>query len=103
MTPPVVAKNATQGAKLNNLTATFSLGGSDPNEYYHKPQAQGEVVDFHLHGLKDSCVQADLKKAARVKHIISMEIDEDKIKGICKGTARMKIRLNEGETKEMVR
>lgn len=32
-----------------------------------------------------------------------MEIDEDKIKGICKGTARMKIRLNEGETKEMVR
>jgi hypothetical protein len=79
------------------------MGGTDPNTYYHKPQNKGEVIDLHLSGLKISADEIEVKRAAGVKHVISTQVDVDEIKGICKGTGRIKIRLNEGESLDMVR
>lgn len=47
--------------------------------------------------------EAELKKIANVKHIISSVVDVDNFKGTCTGTGRIKIRLNEGEDPEMIR
>jgi hypothetical protein len=75
-----------------------SLGGSDPNKYYHHNPNKGEVVDLVLTGLKETCDKQDIKQAAKVKHIIMNEVDVDNFKGICKGTGRVQIRLNDGES-----
>lgn len=38
-----------------------------------------------------------------MKHIISTELAFDNMKGTCTGTGRIKVRLNEGETQEILR
>jgi len=76
--------------------------GSDPNHFYHKAANKGEVIDLHLSGIKPSADELDIKRAAGVKHVISTALDVDEIKGICKGTGRIKIRLNEGESLQLV-
>jgi len=51
-------------------------------------------------GLNQNCDEIQIKKIAGVKHVIATEIDFDNLRGVCKGTGRIKIRLNEGEDKE---
>jgi len=93
----------TQSQKLSNLSSTFGLGGGNSNDFYHEEQNKGEVVDFILSGLKPTCDEYELKKLAKVKHIISSELDVDNLRGTCKGTGRIKIRLNKGEDREDIR
>jgi len=99
----VKGKYPTQSQKLSNLSSNFGLGGTDANTFYHKEQNKGEVVDFVLSGLKPSCDEIELKKMAKVRHIISSELDVDNLRGTCKGTGRIKIRLNNGEDRETIR
>lgn len=47
-------------------------------------------------------VQA-IKKIAGAKHIVNSQVDLDNLKGTCKGTGRIAIRLNDGESTEMIR
>ena len=54
-------------------------------------------------GLPKDFDDARVKEVANVKHVISSEINYDNFLGHCKGDGRVKIRLNEGETVEMVR
>jgi hypothetical protein len=56
-----------------------------------------------LSGLNEDVKPADLKKLAGVKHVVSSEVDCDNLKGTCKGTGRIKIRLNDGEDPETIR
>lgn len=100
---PVKAKYPTQSAKLGNLSSQIALGGTDANIHFHAEQNKGEIVDFVLSGLKPSTDEYELKKIAKVKHIISSELDVDNLRGTCKGTGRMKIRLNKGEDREAIR
>ena len=100
---PVKGSNANQSKKLQNLTTTNNLPGADANAFYNKSQNKGEVIDLVLSGLDSSVQQADLKKISNVKHVISSEVDLDALKGTCKGTGRIKIRLNEGEDPETIR
>lgn len=44
----------------------------------------------------------ELKKASGAKHVISSTVDEDNMKGVCLGTGRIKIRLNQGETLDSI-
>ena len=97
------ASYPTQNRKLQNLTTSTNLPGSDANTFYNKSSNKGEVVDLVLSGLDQSVQQADLKRISNVKHVISSEVDLDALKGTCKGTGRIKIRLNEGEDKETIR
>ena len=56
-----------------------------------------------MSGLPQFCDEATLKKVADVKHVISMELPYDNLKGVCKGEGRIKIRLNNGESLEKIR
>jgi hypothetical protein len=61
------------------------------------------VIDIDLSGLPKECDDATVKMVANVRHVISTDIKYDNFLGHCKGDGRVKIRLNEGETIEMVR
>lgn len=56
-----------------------------------------------MKGLPENFDQQSLKRVANVKHVVSAEVREDNLKGICTGEGRIKIRLNEGETINQVR
>lgn len=60
------------------------------------------MIDLDLSDLPQHVDEITVKKAANVKHVISTELAVDNFKGICTGTGRIKIRLNEGETLESV-
>jgi hypothetical protein len=61
------------------------------------------IIDMDLTGLPKDCDDQAVKAVANVKHVISADISYDNFLGHCKGDGRVKIRLNEGETVEMVR
>ncbi len=94
---PVQAKNPNQNKKLSALSS--NIGGADANRYYNN-KAKGEVLDFDLSGLPETADEITVKRSANVKHVISTELVYDNMKGICRGEGRIKVRLNEGETKE---
>jgi len=39
---------------------------------------------------------------AGVKHVISATVDEDNMKGTCLGTGKVRVRLNQGETRDQI-
>ena len=49
------------------------------------------------------CDEAVLKRAAKVRHVIASEVDLDNLKGTCRGSGRIKIRLSDGETEAMIK
>ena len=51
-----------------------------------------------IRGLPENMDNIGLKQVANVKHVVSAEIQQDNVKGICTGEGRVKVRLNEGET-----
>ena len=51
-----------------------------------------------IKGLPENFDNIAFKKVANVKHVVSAEIQQDNVKGVCTGTGRIKVRLNEGET-----
>lgn len=53
--------------------------------------------------LKADTQPENLKKISGSKHVISAVVDEDNMLGTCKGTGRIQIRLNNGETAEQVK
>ena len=101
---PVKARYPTQSAKLSNLSSNIhGLQGADANQFYHKKENSGQVVDIVLSGMKPNMDEAAVKRIAGVKHVISANVDLDNLKGTCTGTGRIKIRLNEGEDPEQIR
>lgn len=79
------------------------LQGANANQFYHKPQNEGKVVDIILSGMKPEMDESQIRKIANVKHVISSNVDLDNLKGTCTGTGRIKIRLNEGEDAEQIK
>lgn len=81
-----------------------SFAGHD-SQKYHETQnlAKQEVIDIDVKGLPENFDQQSLKRVANVKHVVSAEVQQDNLKGICTGEGRLKVRLNEGETINQVR
>lgn len=101
---PVKASNRNQKEKLNFLSSNIgTLQGANANQFYHKPTGNGEVIDLILSGMGENMDVTAIKKIAKVKHVISANVDTDNLKGTCKGTGRISIRLNDGEDKETIR
>ena len=100
-TVSVPAKNPTAQKKQMMLASSFA--GHDATRYYEQPVKKDNVIDMDLSGLPEHCDDQEVKRVANVKHVISTEVNYDNFLGTCKGNARVKIRLNEGETAEMVR
>lgn len=92
----------TQQTKQDFLASSFA--GHDSLKYHEKQNlAKQEVVDIDVRGLPENFDPTSLKRVANVKHVISAEVAQDNLKGICTGDGRLKIRLNEGETVNQVR
>jgi hypothetical protein len=53
--------------------------------------------------LPETFDEISLKKLANAKHIIQSEVKQDNLKGTCTGEGRLKIRLNEGESKNQIK
>ena len=101
---PVKGKNPTQNKKLENLTSNItSLAGANANKFYHNIENKGEVVHLKLANMGPDMDEAQLKKIAGAKHVISAEVELDALKGTCKGKGSIQIRLNEGEDAEAIR
>lgn len=98
----VPAKNMGASIKQKNLAST--LTGHDALKYYGStPQNQDQnIVDIDLRGLPSDCTEKHVRQLSMAKHVISAEVDEDAIRGICRGTGRIKVRLNQGETLEQI-
>ena len=76
-----------------------SFAGHDSAKYHEKANlAKQEVIDIDVRGLPENFDPTSLKRMANVKHVVSAEIMQDNLKGICTGEGRIKVRLNEGET-----
>ena len=52
----------TQNRKLQNLTSNIhGLQGGDANQYFHRDQNKGEVIDLILSGMKTNMDEQSLK------------------------------------------
>jgi len=62
-----------------------------------QPPSATRVVDLCLSGLPSNTDLIGVKKMSGARHVISAQLDEDNMKGICTGTGRIQIRLNQDE------
>lgn len=94
----------TKAVKQAMLASNDPFTGETTMKHYSvAEQSKPEVVDLQLSGLPEHFQALDLKKMSGAKHVISATVDEDNMKGICLGTGRIKVRLNQGETSESVK
>lgn len=92
----------TQQAKQAFLASAFA--GHDSQKYHDKQNlAKQEIIDIDVRGLPENFDQQSLKRIANVKHVVSAEVQQDNLKGICTGDGRIRVRLNEGESLNQVR
>lgn len=76
-------------------------GESSLNNYAKYKEANAAVLDIVLQNLPATTDALNLRKISGSKHIISAVVDCDNLNGKCKGTGRIQIRLNHGETAEL--
>lgn len=92
----------TAATKQSHLGSTCPLTGKSSLAAYNAVPSKPEVIDMTINGLPEHMDARELKRASGAKHVISATVDEDKLKGICLGTGRIQIRLNQGETRDSV-
>jgi len=61
------------------------------------------VIDLDLKNLPVSIDEIEIKKQAKVKHVISATLDVDKLTNECSGTGRIKMRLGPNENLDSVK
>ena len=80
-------------ASNDPITGASSLQAYNAN----KPAADIRVIDLELKNLNENVDKIDVKKMSGARHVISVALDEDNMKGTCRGTGRIQIRLNQNE------
>jgi hypothetical protein len=91
-------------ASTHQKVLSSNIGGHDALKYYEqKFDLKGkEVVDLDLRGLPESCDEQWIKRAAGVRHVVAADLVYDNFRGTCKGTGRLRVRLNEGESVDTI-
>ena len=80
-------------ASNDPITGQSSLTAYNAN----KPASDIRVVDLELKNLGENVDKIEVKKMSGARHVISVALDEDNMKGVCRGTGRIQIRLNQNE------
>ena len=80
-------------ASNDPITGQSSLAAYNAN----KPASDIRVIDLELKNLNENVDKIDVKKMSGARHVISVALDEDNMKGTCRGTGRIQIRLNQNE------
>ena len=81
------------------LASNDPISGASSLTAYNANKAPSEirVVDLELKNLGEGVDKIEVKKMSGARHVISVALDEDNMKGICRGTGRIQIRLNQNE------
>ena len=89
----------TKATKQAMLASNDPVTGKSSMASYDRvqPPSATRVVDLCLSGLPCNTDLIGVKKMSGARHVISAQLDEDNMKGICTGTGRIQIRLNQGE------
>lgn len=89
----------TKATKQAMLASNDPITGKSSMSAYNQVQAPAaaRVVDLTLRNLPENADLIGIKKLSGARHVISAALDEDNMKGICTGTGRIQIRLNQGE------
>ena len=61
-----------------------------------------EIIDLDIKNISPYMDQIDLKQISGAKHIISTEIGHNSMKGHNSGDARLKFRINQGDSFDQV-
>ncbi len=96
--------HATRAVKQNFLASQHLVTGeSSLNFYSQAKESTPEIIDLVVSNLPKNFDEQSLRKVSGSKHIVSAVVDVDVFTGSCKGTGRIQIRLNHGETADSVR
>ena len=95
----VIPGRETKATKQAMLASNNPLTGESSLKAYNRIVAPSEVrvVDLQLQNLPANSDLIGIKKISGAKHVINVALDEDNMKGICTGTGRIQIRLNQDE------
>lgn len=95
-----IAGRETKAVKQAMLASNDPITGKSSMSAYNQVQAPDatRVVDLELKNLSPHVDLIGVKKMSGARHVISAALDEDNMKGICTGTGRIQIRLNQGES-----
>lgn len=94
----------TKATKQAFLASNDPFTGETTMKHYGVAESsKPSVVDLALYGLPEHFQAMDIKKLSGAKHIISATVEEDNFRGICTGTGRISIRLNQGENGDTVK
>lgn len=81
------------------LASNDPITGKNSLAAYNQNKDPGEirVVDLQLRNLPGDADKIGIKKMSGARHVISVALEEDNMKGICTGNGRIQIRLNQNE------
>ena len=80
-------------ASNDPITGASSLGAYNQN----KAPSEIRVVDLQLRNIPSNADKIGVKQMSGARHVISVALEEDNMKGICTGNGRIQIRLNQNE------
>jgi hypothetical protein len=92
----------TKSIKQAMLASNHFTTGESSLQHYNL-EAKPEVVDLVVGNLPEYYKAENLKRISGSKHVIGATVEEDNFRGICKGTGRIQIRLNNGESSDLVK
>jgi hypothetical protein len=92
----------TKAQKQAMLASNDLVSGKSTLNHYNAVQDAPRVVDLNIADLPENFDARELKKMSGARHVISAAVDEDNMKGVCLGTGRIQIRLNQGESLDQV-
>ena len=97
-----IAGRETKATKQAMLASNDPITGQSSMAAYNRVQepAATRVVDLQLKNLPANTDLIEVKKMSGARHVIKAAIDEDNMKGICLGTGRIQVRLNQNEKLE---
>lgn len=78
--------------------ASDLITGKSAMEHISKDASKLKIVDLDLGQLPEHIDEQDIKRIAGVKHVINATVDIDNMKGVCKGTGNVKLRIGDGES-----
>lgn len=94
----------TKATKQAMLASNDPITGQSTLGAYNRVRQPDEVtvVDLELRNLPEHADKLSVKKMSGAKNVINVALDEDNFRGVCKGTGRIQIRLNQNENLDQI-
>lgn len=101
-----VCKSPSSVMKMKDLSSNL-LGQDCPFEKYSTvrdpAKAHSQVYDLVISGLPQTTQADDIKKITGAKHLVEVIVDHDAINNACTGTGKVRVRLGEDESLDLVK